>query len=208
MNTQKGLLSILLSVVIIGGGAYLYLQNNEKTTQEKVFENEIEDEFAKEEKENRENKDVAYTDKSAIDTITPKVAMENVVTTAYIISLDGNKITLDYFDVLTGEDAERAAIEDGVCTLEQINNGCFPNGPIYDRNINPKLRVFEVAQDFKMFGLFPLDPEKSTELPVYTLEDLEDFSFNKGSDENPYYFPYTVVIEDNIVVSATGLYRP
>jgi len=69
---------------------------------------------------------------------------------AHIYSIEGNMITLDYFDPLSGEKAVDAKIADGRCTREEANkNDCLPNGR-YDRNVNQKLRTFTLSPGVKI----------------------------------------------------------
>lgn len=69
--------------------------------------------------------------------------------TAYTVAINDNTITLDYFDIFSGEEAKKMMVADGECTQEQLvdENICFPNGVIYFRNINPKLRTFKLASN-------------------------------------------------------------
>lgn len=68
---------------------------------------------------------------------------------AYIVSINDNKITLDYVDVFSGREAIQKAILDGLCKKEEE---CFGGGiSIYNRNISTKLRTFSLSKNVKIF---------------------------------------------------------
>ncbi|MES2622803.1 MAG: hypothetical protein V4576_00160 [Patescibacteria group bacterium] len=116
---------------------------------------------------------------------------------AKIIAIDGDKITLDYIDILSGEDAEKAKLADGHCTQKQIDehDGCFPNGVIYDRNVNAKLRMFTIASNVELTTQFA------------TEETPKIYFANLKSNINP--SPYMVTFNDaSEVVKLVEIYRP
>ena len=203
MNTQKGfapILLILLGLVVISGGGYLYLNNKSSidipTEKENTSVVEV---------KNTNNTQVTVPVEKTIDKVIPKVVMDNIVTTAYLFSIEGDKITLDYIEILYGEDAEKAAIKDGICEPEEINNGCFPNGPTYDRNINPKLRTFELAKEVKISTAYPVGPEKAKNISIDT---LKYYYISKDENGLPYSPPFNITIKDNVVTSIVEIYRP
>ncbi len=68
---------------------------------------------------------------------------KNTTVPAYIASINGDQITLDYFEIYTGVGAKNKMIVDGFC---KINEDCNVF-PAYYRNINNQLRTFTVAKD-------------------------------------------------------------
>jgi hypothetical protein len=75
--------------------------------------------------------------------------------TAYVTSINGDKITLDYVDVYYGKVAQEKRIEDGECndcTVDEV-----PYHSVYYRNKNSQLRTFTVSQD-----VIVLDPRNRT----------------------------------------------
>lgn len=137
-----------------------------------------------------------------IFTLDKKADLENIVTPAYIESIENNKITLDYFETLGGEAAEKAVVEDGVCTQQEIDDhdGCFPNGVWYDRNKNTKLRTFELSPNVVITTAtaFSLAPNGIKNISV---EELKRDRVLMSS-------PYQITIKDGVVTKIFEIYRP
>jgi hypothetical protein len=69
--------------------------------------------------------------------------------TAYIVSINGNKITLDYVDVLSGKEACKKSILDGL--IQKSLDSCIDDSTYYPRNVNTKLRTFPLSKNVKIF---------------------------------------------------------
>lgn len=130
---------------------------------------------------------------------------------AYIESIEGNKITLDYFDLLEGGEAEKAAVADGKCTQREIDeqSGCFSNGTLYFRNKNPKLRTFTMAQDVEVItaSAFAEDPDGIINISIQDLKkDYVDIYTPEGER---LYIPYKVRFNSEGEVSVIEeIFRP
>ena len=134
--------------------------------------------------------------------------LENIVTTAYIVSIENNKITLDYIEILSGEAAKKAVVEDGVCTQEQVDtdNHCFNNGVRYDRNQNPKLRTFELAPNVIITTASAFATVSNGIKNISADELKRDYIWNRdGKISSP---PYTVIIKNSVVTKIVEIYRP
>ena len=139
---------------------------------------------------------------------------------AFLASVTGDELMADYAQWLTGEDADRAAIEDG-----EIEEGdSVPNG-YYIRNVNPQLRTLPIAEGVTLFLPTPaLGPV--TMVPVQVDEWLALFAEDRtpydpespGPVEEPHFgffgagsegFGYWLTLDaDGTVVQITGQYRP
>ncbi len=87
----------------------------------------------------------------------------STVVTAYITNIDLNhsgfngdplKITLDYFDILSGAEGARVLVDEGKCSKDTFDNGwsdCYPGLPFIDHNANPELRTFYVSFPVQVF---------------------------------------------------------
>lgn len=141
-NKTKGSLGIAIIIIValglIGGGIYYYTYRISKINEFPTLVSEGNSTLS------------ATTSPSQNDTPTNSTA--TITVTAYIRSIEENKIILDYIDLLEGKDAEDAKIADGLCALKRIeqHSDCFPNGNIYDRNINPTLRTFTLSPNVKI----------------------------------------------------------
>jgi spore germination protein GerM len=139
---------------------------------------------------------------------------------AFLTSVGGDELVADYAQWLTGEEANRAAIEDG-----EIAEGDTVPNDYYIRNLNPQLRTLPVADGVTLFlptpalgpvmmvpvqldewlGLFaedgtPHDPEFAVEA-----EEPHFGYFGAGREGFAYWL--TLDAEGN-VVQITGQYRP
>lgn len=139
---------------------------------------------------------------------------------AFLTSLAGDELIADYAQWLTGDEADRAAIEDG----EIAEGESVPNG-YYIRNVNPQLRTLPVADDVTIFLPTPaIGPV--TMVPVSVDEWLSLFD-EDGTPRNPespgemqephfgYFgagmegFAYWLTLDvDGNVFQITGQYRP
>ena len=136
-----------------------------------------------------------------------KVANVSVVT-AYIKAIDGNKITLDYFDLLVGADARKSIVQDGGCTQKQVDehNGCFPNGELYFRNKNPQLRTFNLASNVQIIAstAFQKNPSGIVNLSLQELKADPTYVSAKGDTA-----PYRITLNDkNEVIKIEEIFRP
>jgi hypothetical protein len=87
----------------------------------------------------------------------------STIVTVYISAIDLNhsgvngdpvKITLDYFDVISGEEGARILVNEGKCSKEIFDEdwgGCYISLGFIDHNVNPKLRTFNVAVPYQVF---------------------------------------------------------
>lgn len=210
----KGHLSVLVTIliaVIIIAGMFLYFQAKQNELNDRISTLSLvkEQPSSAAPKSNASKPVATITSKSESQAET-KTATTTV--TAYVASIDGNKISLDYFDALTGIEAEKAAVADGRCTQEEIdnNNGCFPNGTFYDRNVNPKLRQFTLSPSVSIItaSAFEKAPDGRTNMTVSELKTK--IINNKDSNgKNLMWLPFNVVInEKSEVVFMEEIFRP
>lgn len=143
-----------------------------------------------------------------IFTLDKESSLENIVTPAYLKSIENNKITLDYFEILYGTAAEKAAVEDGVCTQREIDehDGCFPNGDIYDRNRNTKLRTFELSPNIIITTATAFSSTQNG-IRNISVEELKKDYIRKIGDTvtSP---PYQITVKDGLVTKIVEIYRP
>jgi hypothetical protein len=145
---------------------------------------------------------------TAIATSTPGTT----IVTAYIKNINGDKITLDYFDLLGGEEAERAVVKDGKCTQKQIDeyDGCFPNGVVYFRNQNPKLRILTLSPEIKIYRSSAFDRSADGTAEVLLQELRRQYSREVYSDLAKFVnLPYKVTLDTKgEVVRVEEIFRP
>lgn len=189
-NTQKGFLLIVIALGLIGGGAYYYVNHTSKVGDSPAGVNESGSDLS------------TVTSSSESDEDINIVATTTV--TAYITAIEGNKIILDYFDLLGGKEAEDAKITDGLCTREEIDQyDCFPNGTTYDRNVNPKLRTFTVSPDVKITTAYAFEKTPTGIINISMQELKKDF-VDKDID-----VPNKITINVNgEVVEIEQIFRP
>lgn len=141
--------------------------------------------------------------------------VNNVVATtvtAYIKNINGNKITLDYFDLLGGDEAKKAIVQDGKCTQKQIDEdtGCFNNGVVYFRNQNPKLRVLTLSPDIKVYRTTAFDKSVDGTAEILLRELRREYSGEVYSDLKKFVnLPYKVTLDGKgEVVKIEEIFRP
>lgn len=131
--------------------------------------------------------------------------------TAYVTSIDGGTITLDYFDLLGGEDAKKAIVSDGRCTQEEVNEeSCFNDGVVYFRNKSPQLRTFKVSSTTQIIikSAFDKNPTGIVNISLSTFKheyiDILDYQVTKAQSA-----PYVVSFNQNGEVSRVEeIFRP
>ena len=145
--------------------------------------------------------------------------LKNTIVTAYIKSIDANTVTLDYFDLLGGEAAEKAVVEDGYCTKEEVANyRCFNNGVVYFRNRNPKLRTFKLSPDVQVLSATTLDGHDvtfddsgygTTKLPLSELIKKYSEAISNGQEADFSNTPYLITLDgQNSVIKIRERFRP
>ncbi len=139
---------------------------------------------------------------------------KDTIVTAYIKEINGDKITLDYFDLLGGKNAEKAAVADGKCTQQQIdsnsNDECFPNGTVYFRNQNPKLRTFVISPDARAFRTTAFDKSSDGTEEILRKEiKMEYVNMVYQDGQGILNLPYKVTLNGkNEVVKLEEIFRP
>ncbi len=91
--------------------------------------------------------------------------------TAYITSIEGNKITLDFFDYLTGPEAVAAATADGKCT----EDSCLPNGDMYFKNTEVKSETFTLSPDATIISTYAFEKSPTGEANITPAELKKDY---------------------------------
>jgi len=109
-----------------------------------------------------------------------------------------NYLVIDYAEFYTGEEADKAAIEDG-----EIKPGEHVDGDYYIRNKNPKLRTFEIADDVSCF-VCDFEKEGGVDLKYVELSHLKSL-LAKGELE---FRPFWIERKGNVVVKITEQYIP
>lgn len=200
MKNKQRIVIVILSIIILMllGTSYYFYQKSEQSGIEYISVDN-EDELTN----NETTSTSSIPNKSESSEVTKETSV-----TAYITSIEGNKITLDYVDYLSGKEAEKAAIEDGRCNPEQIDSYCFPNGTVYFRNNNPKLRTFEVSPtvQIKTATAFNRTP---TGIAIISLAELKNILATQIQNETNMYVPYTVTLSsNNQVTKIIEIFRP
>ncbi len=139
---------------------------------------------------------------------------------AFLTSVAAGEIAADYAQWLTGEEADRAAVEDG----EIAEGESVPNG-YYIRNVTPQLRTLPLADGVSLFlptpaiGPVTMVPVQLDEwLSLFTEEGTPHDAESQGDVEEPHFgyfgagsegFSYWLTLDaDGNVVQITGQYRP
>jgi hypothetical protein len=132
--------------------------------------------------------------------------------TAYIKNIDGNKITLDYFDLLGGDEAKKAVVQDKKCTQKQIDedDGCFPNGVVYFRNQNPKLRILTLSPETKIYKSSAFDKSADGTAEILLQELRREYTSKVYSDLEKFInLPYKITLNDKgEVIKIEEIFRP
>lgn len=204
MNTQHRFSKIytIIILIVIGLGCFYMITAYNKTGGQKKgtdsYRDPIEKQILEDDNESNNSKDVKISTKT----------LENIVTPAYIVLIEDNKVTLDYFEALSGDVAKKAAIEDGRCTQKEIDehNGCFPNGDIYDRNKNSKLRTFELSPNVTITTASAFSTVPSGIKNISVTELKRDYIRQvDGKTISP---PYMVTIKNSVVTEIVEIFRP
>lgn len=169
LKTQLGfapIVVIILSVVAVisfGWVAYYY-QKIKKSSQLAAMESA------------RKN----AANETTVATSTPKLPeepapLETGKNIGYIVKVykqdEKQYLEIDYIQWFRKKEAIKAAMQDTSCERDKVND-CAPSlkSCVYVRNNNPKLRVFEIAQD--------------AEITMQTLSDTSSGNFNYGEKIN------------------------
>lgn len=161
--------------------------------------------------------------------IPPKQTLQGEITKQYgiiknVYQKDVKKyLDIDYVDYLSGIDAIKASIEDGVCkvdnssqAIEELsklkNNycgnycGCAPNG-FYIRNNNPKLRTFEITDDVEIIMNTYQGPNLCEHAANESLEyqRFEKYYTDGCGDQ---FTPFIISIQNDKVMKIEEIYLP
>ncbi|MES2014272.1 MAG: hypothetical protein V4437_00460 [Patescibacteria group bacterium] len=127
--------------------------------------------------------------------------------TGYIVSIDKDKVVVDYVDILYDKKALEALIADGYCAKGATQEECFPSVPIYDRNVNPTLRTFKMSPDVSILSDRGMETTVDKVLLAFKVPPSK-FSVDKFPDR---YFGYLYEItlnSKNEVSKIEGIFRP
>jgi hypothetical protein len=195
-NKQKGFLGIAIIIIIalglISGGIYYSTYRISKINESPTRINEGGSNIS--------------TTTSPSQNDTPTYSTTTITVTAYIRSIEENKIVLDYIDLLEGKNAEDAKIADGLCTLKGIeqNSDCFPNGNIYYRNVNPTLRTFTLSPNVKITTAYAFE-KNPTGIATISPQELK----SEYIDTEMIYIPNRITInEKGEVIVIEQIFRP
>lgn len=126
---------------------------------------------------------------------------------AYVKEIDGDRIVIDLAELLTGEEARRAAVEDGL-----IGEGEDLPNDVYIRNTDKESYQLEVAPDAKIVVLVFDDGGSIVEEQI-KLNQLE-VAFTGSFNGLTIYglvageFPVTIEIEGGVVTGFQQVYLP
>ncbi len=144
-----------------------------------------------------------------VHTTAPQRTSENRVT-AYITSIEGGSITLDHFDLLEGKSAFDAKVTDGECTPEdalgweqELGSPCFPNGVVYFRNKNTKLRTYKASPNVVVVRTSAFDTSSDgTGVAEVSLDELQ--RVDRYTE-----LPFRITLDaDGVIVRMEELFRP
>lgn len=131
---------------------------------------------------------------------TDKVSITQTDRAAYIKSIEGNKITLDFFDYMTGPTAVSAATADGKCT----EDSCLPNGDIYFKNTEIKSETFTVSPDATIISTYAFEKSPTGEANI-TLAELKSEYVDKGFENIGNEIKFN---DKNEVIYIKQIFRP
>lgn len=115
-------------------------------------------------------------------------------------------VTIDLAEILTGEEARRAAVEAGVIEEgEDLPNDFFIHDP------DDKIEILTLADDAVIKVLSAMTPETYLSIDAATLESL----FNGSYTGEPVYgispdvpAPMDITVEDGLITSIESVYLP
>lgn len=121
---------------------------------------------------------------------------------------DGKQyMDIDYIQWFVGEAAIPEIKKDGKCAEwgEDVQN-CYPISGFYIRNVNPKIRTFEISPDTEVYmTTYPLSETGEEFGGKITYEEFKRL-FNVGSDDQYDYLksePYYIIIDhDKVIIIA------
>ena len=208
------LIIMVVAIVLVAGGVYYWRQleintvNDEKV---KVVES-TKEELQKQIEALR--KQVAQLQSQQVE-VTETTDSKPVVKTkiekalGYITAVydkNGKRyLDIDYIQWLTGDDAKKAMVEDGLCENEA---DCVVTNDYHIKNQNPKIRTFEISPQAKIYTQ-TLDLETTginwdQEITYDRFKGL----FEADVIERQKYLPYHISIGDGIVYEVTEQYIP
>jgi len=206
---------ILVVAVLVGGGVY-YWQQVEINTVQTERDNTIERTRTELQKEVSDlKKQVAQLQSKQAETTetsaepAQKVIVADEKALRYITKVydkdDKHYLDIDYIQWLTGEDAKKAMVEDGLC--ESVAD-CIVTNDYHIKNQNPKIRTFEISTDAK-FYMQTLDIETAginwdQEITYDRFKGL----FTAEVIEWQQYIPYHISIKDGVVIEVAEQYIP
>lgn len=115
------------------------------------------------------------------------------------------KVTIDYIQWFSRDAAQRAMKEDGKC--KGFESECFAPNDFYIRNVNAKLRTFELSN--KAVIMLQTYGHKDGNFHFDQRVSLDSFTsyFNKNKERQA-YIPYWIEIQNGVIVKVTEQYVP
>lgn len=207
---------ILVVALLVGGGVY-YWQQVEINTVQTEKDNTIgrtKTELQKKIGDLQEQiaqlqSKQAKTTETLVDQPQPEIIVADEKALGYITKVydkDGKRyLDIDYIQWLTGEDAKKAMVEDGLC--ESVSN-CIVTNDYHIKNQNPKIRTFEISLKARIY-VQTLDIETQginwdQEITYDRLKGL----FATEVIERQQYIPYHISVKDNVVIEIAEQYIP
>ena len=136
---------------------------------------------------------------------TPQITITRDTPIGFITKIferDGkNYVDADYIQLFTGDEATNQMRKDGACEKwgdPADPHGCRPKNGVYIKNVNPKIRTFELAVDAFFTLNDDANPDKKSMLTMNCDEYKKRIESRRGSKngETPFY-----LIMDNDIVT-------
>ncbi len=130
----------------------------------------------------------------------PEITKECGILKRVYTSGSKNYLDIDYVQFLTGEKADEAAREDG-----EIGPGEHVPNDYYIRNVNPKIRTFEIGEDVEIVvETYPI----TTEGFVLRKQELDFATFKQAFENNEVTTLFWITLRDGVVVKIEEQYVP
>ena len=216
-NVKNGLAILLVVIIalVVGGGGY-YWRQIEITTVDMEKENAAKEATNQAQKQiDSLQKQIAQLQSQQAETTetsaepVQKVVVADEKALGYITKVydkdDKRYLDIDYIQWLTGEDAKKAMVEDGLCI--SISD-CIVTNDYHIKNQNPKIRTFEISAETKIYmQTLDIETEGINWDQEITYDRFKGL-FTTEVIERQQYIPYHISIKDGVIIEIAEQYIP